>query len=66
MKAVTQWFQGHVKPAHIGWYERRYFHGIDFGMFDYWDGKLWRLTKGGCNAFVQNRQWRGLANREAA
>jgi hypothetical protein len=63
MKTVTQWFTGHTRPAHIGWYERKYFNSDAIGSLDYWDGELWRLSKGGYSAFIQNRQWRGLAEK---
>jgi hypothetical protein len=62
----TEWFPVHIKPVHVGVYERSYQFGIRFA---HWDGHMW----GGfafcvCNA-LYNRDlktahpdaaWRGL------
>ena len=66
MEAVTQWFDGDVKPVHVGPYERKYTGLIRYCM---WDGGrfLWPHTsaKGAASEFIgsnaQNLPWRGLA-----
>lgn len=37
---TTPWFDGNVKPVHIGVYQRQLV-GIDGPNFAYWDGQRW-------------------------
>jgi hypothetical protein len=65
-KKLTPWFPGHVKPAHIGFYERDY-HIVEAELADYWDGDDWWVVPNGC---PEERYlgapvcpWRGLAEK---
>lgn len=70
MKTVTQWFDGAVKPVHIGVYERS-IYGSGSTAFWNWNGQYWehggyrtptvprhRLVTPSLN---QSLPWRGLA-----
>ncbi len=66
--AVTQWFNGQVKPAYIGIYERQYpMIGVVAG---FWDGHSWtreyvidnEVRPTGSSVY-QSIPWRGLADK---
>lgn len=40
--ALTPWFPAHVKPKHIGVYQRGYIGQIHT-RFWYWNGKYWEV-----------------------
>jgi hypothetical protein len=67
---VTQWFDGDIKPEHIGPYEM-FIQDEETDSFQYWDGMFWGLLAirselaipadilgNGC---FQDFKWRGLA-----
>jgi hypothetical protein len=65
MTEKTKWFPGSVKPARIGWYERKY-KALDLRIEpDYFDGEIWFLGLSGVKnnrpASTQDRPCRGLA-----
>lgn len=43
---MTDWFDGTVKPVHVGYYERHFTDSpiIGFSSIQYWNGVVW-LTK---------------------
>lgn len=57
----TNWFPGHIKPFHVGYYERQYRRAIE----DWWDGKVWRYTgvSEEIPCVMQNLKWRGLTEK---
>ena len=57
---VTQWFDGHAKPALPGWYECQSMGGRIEGRRWYWDGEVWRGHPNGYELIHQDRVWRGL------
>lgn len=71
--ALTDWYPAHVKPVRDGVYERDV-SGISAGNFSYWANGLWHgwsiwedaaeanYLKGYVSS-LQNRPWRGLAER---
>jgi len=71
MMQFTQWFDGSVKPVHIGVYER-YLDWNGYFVYSFWDGKKWGIngptidfalrSKGRASAW-QDQKWRGLANK---
>lgn len=65
----TSWFDGRIKPVHVGVYERRSTFG--FSHYSYWNGKKWKLISStpeeafkarvDChNSYFQTLEWRGL------
>lgn len=68
---VTQWFDGNVNPAHVGFYQRDYGgeYGNDTLTFqpDYWNGSYWRYGasdgKVAMRSIDQAMKWRGLAEK---
>lgn len=60
---LTPWFDGDVKPARVGRYERDYYPNEDVDPFDWWAGSEWRYSSPtGATAYDQVRRWRGLAS----
>lgn len=64
---VTDWFPAIIDPAHVGWYECRYFDG-DLPQRLWFDGELWRHEPGGDVTRFGNdpdeadqESWRGLS-----
>lgn len=66
---LTPWFPSDVKPASVGFYERKY-SSSDAGQqsydLDYWSGAGWHYGNGKIKrprdrALIQCREWRGLA-----
>lgn len=62
---VTPWFDGSVKPARIGIYEREYPNG---NYYSYWDGSRWGMGYATLGIVrqtlwphIQDLPWRGLA-----
>jgi hypothetical protein len=66
---LTTWFDGRIKPVHIGVYERRSTFG--FAHYSYWNGKKWKLISStpdeafkvrvDChNSYFQTLEWRGV------
>ena len=66
---LTSWFDGRIKPVHIGVYERRSTFG--FAHYSYWNGKKWKLISStpeeafkvrvDChNSYFQTLEWRGV------
>jgi hypothetical protein len=55
----TEWFDGDVKPVHIGRYEAKDHALINWPFAEYanWDGKNWR---NGDNKKIKVAKWRGL------
>lgn len=56
----SPWFNGSIRPAHIGVYER-YFDNIDKIVLQYWNGNYWYA---GTDGFVLSlhqdcKMWRG-------
>ena len=56
---VTQWFAG-AKPKRKGWYERDWCNWV---TQDYFDGRKWRERPRGFIYGMQDRPWRGLADK---
>lgn len=66
MRKVTQWFSSGDTPVYAGAYELR------GGKFAWWNGRDWSIPHFtpmgamGCAGFytpIQNRDWRGLADK---
>ena len=65
---LTTWFDGRIKPVHIGVYERKSTYG--FAHFSYWDGEVWKLisstphkaheARWDDDSFFQHLEWRGV------
>ncbi len=68
---LTPWFDGSVKPARVGWYQRDYgrcCQAEEYQYPDYWDGDNWYVGVGGrkptnliCNG---DMPWRGLTKEQ--
>jgi len=64
----TSWFDGRIKPVHIGVYERKSSFG--FSHYSYWDGDVWKLisstphkaheARSDDDSHFQHLEWRGL------
>ena len=67
---LSGWYDGHVKPVHIGVYEILAFWNEP--LYSFYDGKVWRTPafRGGLlqaplqpsPAIEQNRMWRGIVD----
>jgi hypothetical protein len=65
---LTSWFDGRIKPIHIGVYERKSTFG--FAHFSYWNGEVWKLisstphnahqARWDDDSFFQHLEWRGV------
>lgn len=66
---LTTWFDGSIKPIHIGVYERKSTFG--FAHYSYWNGKKWKLISStpdkafnarldSDDSHFQTLEWRGL------
>ena len=65
---LTSWFDGSVKPYHIGVYERKSSYG--FAHYSYWNGDVWKLISStphkahearlDDDSHFQHLEWRGL------
>jgi hypothetical protein len=66
---LTTWFDGRIKPVHIGVYERRSTFG--FAHYSYWNGKKWKLISStpdkafnarldSDDSHFQHLEWRGI------
>jgi hypothetical protein len=55
----TEWFEGDIKPVHVGRYEAKDHATINWPFAEYanWDGKNWR---NGDNKKIKVAKWRGL------
>lgn len=70
---LTPWFDGEVKPARVGVYQRRTYG--DYFAYWFFDGSVW-LTGGTSTPDVarcgskhspeQDREWRGLTSKASA
>lgn len=66
---LTTWFDGRIKPVHIGVYERKSTYG--FAHYSYWDGEVWKLisstphkahqARWDDDSYFQHLEWRGVA-----
>lgn len=59
--SLTPWFNEHIKPYRVGWYETK--TGVfQDSMMRWWDGYCWRLNSNpdGFKVLYQARTWRGL------
>lgn len=67
---LTDWYNGNIKPVHIGVYERKSNHGLN--AYSYWDGNHWKMfgatplnaeeSQCGDNSVFQTLPWRGIAD----
>lgn len=65
---LTNWFNGKIKPAYVGVYERRSSYG--FSHYSYWNGKTWKQMaftpekaeqlSWDDDSFFQTLEWRGV------
>lgn len=63
MTTVTQWFGPNEKPVNKGVYESTP-HGDDlFAKKTKWDGRCWLWADMGTRCLMQDRRWRGLAEK---
>lgn len=63
MSKLTDWFPPEVKPVHVGFYESIAFRHYDELFILYWDGTEWLLKDLTESCLVQDREWRGLAEK---
>lgn len=63
---VTPWFDGRLKPARVGWYERLFTDGV---TRHFWDAYAWSSLAGGKPHWRQVGDypcWRGLSTPNVA
>ena len=60
--ALTPWFDDHSTPFHAGNYDTYWFE-LARARRRYWDGRVWRMKKGGDVCSLQCFYWRGLAKK---
>lgn len=69
MITLTPWFDGSIKPARVGVYERNYGDGYSYGReYSFWDGRRWMCpcyspddaARETAVSAYQKEPWRGL------
>lgn len=63
---LTPWFPPHIKPVRVGWYIATV--NKDNTISRWWDGSNWNYgaTTDTAHCIMQERNWRGLAERPKA
>lgn len=77
IQQVTPWFDGTVKPEHVGVYERCLLPNTEMSFaYSYWNGKWWigledtpeaAVKLAGscyCNSRIQALDWRGTLEQQ--
>lgn len=58
----TGWFPPEVKPVNVGDYESA-IHAGQMPVMTKWDLGVWRWVDTGLRCLIQDRRWRGLAEK---